>query len=369
MLSKDDIIKRYGEPDLNKKNNFINYDAIDSLPDELEMVISELKFDPKKLYEYFTNVGTEKKPSWYPQTDVMYKIAEMCGIQGTTYKSVEWITNEVDINPLLMKSIMDEPTMRKIITSARVTKQSKILCEDGRFRLGTPETNEFDFFTRACLDFIKDEEYNNGKPNKYKTSISRQRRLLESKKFAIQQAETKAFCKTIRVLAGLPTGFLTKDLEEGKLIFHKFIKSKRIQKMETAARIEALRKGHTGEIQQTSNNIFGQQQIDAPVNGGNFDTENNQKKTKNPFEDIPTTPPITPPVDEKTELKNLIEQYYNDNFEIIDKVKNAKDFILNIVSNYKTEKTEMLKDTIKRIEAIKDIKIIDHKFNLGKDVF
>ena len=137
--------------------------------------------------------------------------------------------------------------------------------------------------------------------------------------------------------------------------------------METAARIEALRKGHTGEIQQTSNQLFGQQQIDAPVSG-DFDIENNQEKTKNPFDDIPTTPPKSP-IDEKTELRNLIEQYYNENFKIIDEVPNAKDFILNIVSNYKDEKTETLKDTIKRIEGIKDIKIIDHKLNLGKDVF
>jgi len=102
---------------------------------------------------------------------------------------------------------------------------------------------------------------------------------------------------------------------------------------------------------------------------GDFDTENNQEKTKNPFKNMQPQKEKAPPVDEKTELRNLIEQYYNENFKIIDEVPNAKDFILNIVSNYKDEKTETLKDTIKRIEAIKDIKIIDHKLNLGKDVF
>jgi hypothetical protein len=59
MITKEEILKKYGS-NPNQKNTFINYDAIDALPDELEPVISEFIFDPHKLHEYFTNVGTEK---------------------------------------------------------------------------------------------------------------------------------------------------------------------------------------------------------------------------------------------------------------------------------------------------------------------
>lgn len=376
--------EKYKSFDPNKKNVFINWDAIDSLPEGLEASFSELIFDPKKLDEFFSNVGSESNPSWYPKTDTMYKIADMCGISGEPDKTVEWIQEEVDINIILMKPFGAEPTMRKIKTEARVTKRSSILCEDNTRRLSPPETNLFNFFVRASIEFLDEEEKTNNytkktKYYKYDTVIKRRRRLLELEKFAAQQAETKAFCKTVRVLAGLPTGFKTKDLQEGKLVFCKYIKSKRLQKLETAARIESIRNGNTRQIQDTSNDLFGQQQIEPPIDDLPEDIEPEpepEKKTEkkeNPFKvDLADYRTGTlPGLSEKEKLKVLIEQYYNENIKVIEDTPGAKDFIIKTtVDNFDEVTEDNLKTLIKKIESISDIKIIDHGINLDElDIF
>lgn len=384
MITKEEILKKYGS-NPNQKNTFINYDAIDALPDELEPVISEFTFDPQKLHEYFTNVGTEKKPSWYPQTDTMYKIAEMCGILGTTEKTVEWITEEVDINPILMKPFGSEPTMRIIKTGARVTKQSKVLCEDGNYRTCTPESNEFNFFNRASIEFLNEEKYTNSYTKKqeyykYDTSIKRQLRLKELEKFAIQQAETKAFCKTIRVLAGLPTGFSTEDLKSGKLVFMKFIKSKRLQKLETAARIDAIRKGNTAQIEDMSDQLFGEKEIEPSVNPINEIITDN----KHPENEITEIPPSQSPrhpkknpfaesviqKSEKEKIIDVLKEYATKQENVIKKTSGAYDFLNSAIIKSENATTEQLKDILLRIEKnIIGLKIIDHGIDTGKDIF
>lgn len=374
MLNKEDAKKKYGENDPNKKNVFINWDAIDALPDELEVVFSELIFDPQKLDEYFTNVGSEKKPSWYPQTDTMYKIAEMCNIVGEKTSIVEWIYEEVDINPLLMKPLEAEPTMRKIKTGARVTKRSMVLCEDNTWRPCAPETNEFNYWNRACLDFANDEDYTNGytkkdkygNTGKYSTPIKRKKRYLELEKFAIQQAETKAFCKTVRVLAGLPTGFDTEDLKDGKLVFHKFVKSKRIQKLETAARIEAIRQGKTGDISQITDDLYNEKQIEAPeqeaeVIEASQEVEPETKPEPEPetkTEDLKT---IFGESKEKNEKENkcvILQEYIKEgskNRKILERKKGAIETIEKAIVNYEKEN---LDDIIARIERVPGIEKI-----------
>ena len=358
MITKEEILKKYGSnPD--QKNTFINYDAIDALPDELEPAISEFTFNPQKLHEYFTNVGSEKKPSWYPQTDTMYKIAEMCGITGTDKKTVEWIMEEVDINIILMKKFGEESTMRIIKTGARVTKQAKVLCEDGNYRTCTPESNEFNFFNRACIEFLNEEKYTNSYTKKqeyykYDTSIKRQLRLKELEKFAIQQAETKAFCKTIRVLAGLPTGFSTEDLKTGKLVFMKFIKSKRLQKLETAARIDAIRQGSAREIEDMSNQLFGTNQTEPVIHDEN---------EKNSFS----------PVTQKTEKEKIIDvlkRYVSEQEEKIKKISNAYDYINTSIIKSENATVEQLKEVLQKTEnGIPGLEKIDHGIDTGKDIF
>jgi len=382
LTGKEKAHKLYKKYDGDNNVCYINLDAIDMLPDIFDVIPCEVFYDPKKLDEKFSNVGSEKKPKWFPNVDFMYDIGKAIGYNGEKEgKTINRIWEEVDINPLKVLPITEEANFRKLQTAVEVSFRGYVLECDGTYRYSSPRTGDFNYWNRAKAEWAQEEAYTDfykhpdkyKNPFKYDTYIKRYQRYLALEKFAVSQAETRAASKVIRELAGMKTGYDPKDLKKGVFVFYKVVKSGLILKAETAARIESLRKGHTKEIQQTSNQLFGQQQIDAPIGGDfdsqNFDTENNQEKTKNPFDDIPTISPIAPPVDEKTELKNLIQQYYNENFKIIDKVPNAKDFVLEIVSNYKNEKTETLKDTIKRIEAIKDIKIIDHKLNLGKDVF
>lgn len=358
MITKEDAKKKYGNSDPSIKNVFINWDAIDALPDELEVVFSEFFFDPKKLDEYFTNVGSDNKPSWYPNTDVFYKIADMCNIVGESEKKVEWIYEEVDINPLLCKSLDDEPTMRKIKTGARVTKQARVLTEDGTWRMCSPESNEFNFFALACIDFLTDEKYKNGN---YKTKIDRQLRLKKLEKFAVQQAETKSFCKCIRVLAGLPTGFDTNDLKDGKLVFQKFIKSKRIQKLETAARIDAIRQGKTGELSQTADVLYGENQIEAPrpeIKEESFIEQETKPETKPDTKQALKT--------EHEMLRDIIIQYIKPgtaNRKRLEKKSGAIDILEKTILNYNNEDILTLKDMVQRIEKIDGIKKIELDIN------
>lgn len=290
MTGKDKAKEIYKNLSPGNKNVFINMEAIEALPEEFDVIITDVKFDPKRLENSFTNVGTNNNPAWYPKTELVYDIAEARGILGYGEKTIETITEEVDINPMLCKPLDAEPAMRIMPVAVRVTKKSKVLCEDGTFRPSSPCTNEFNYWDRANLDWLNDEKYNNGK---YKTPLLRKLRYMELKKFAIQQAETKAFVKTVRELAGLPTGFKTEDLQGGKLTFFKIVRSKTIIKLETAARIDAIRKGNTAQIESDIREVFEAPQIEAPteikdISDGGKDAPNTEFELEPEIIDEPT---------------------------------------------------------------------------------
>ena len=68
--------------------------------------------------------------------------------------------------------------------------------------------------------------------------------MITEMKFAHAKAESKAYLKTIRELAGMPTGFQSADLTSGKMLFARHNrKDKAVLKMETAARISAMSRG------------------------------------------------------------------------------------------------------------------------------
>jgi hypothetical protein len=374
----EEIKEKYGNTNMNNKTVYVNWDAIDTLPDNYEVRFTIIKFDPTKLNETFSNVGSTKKPSWYPKTELMYKIADAIGAEGLSEKKVEWITEEINVNPLILKSlIMDDATMRKIVVGARVTKQSKILREDGTFRISPPETNEYNFYDRACLEFLAEEErtnnykkhekWDNGNEKAffYDTPKKREKRYLELKKFAIQQAETKSFCKTIRVLAGLPTGFQTKDLQSGELVFSKYVKSKRLMKLETAARIDAIRQGKVKELENISEDLFGTDQIET--SNMDNDSQENEMQQKNPFADFDLDKQEP---NEKTKIKNVIEQYYNNHITELEKIEGAKDCIEKTIINYELISIKYLKEVLYKLENnIPGIEKINHDIDLGKDVF
>lgn len=386
MTGKEKAYKLYEKYEGDNNVCYINLDAIDILPDIFDIIPCEVFYDPKNLDEKFSNVGSDKKPKWFPNADFMYDIGKAIGYNGEKEgKTVKRIWEEVDINPLKVLPITEEATFRKIQTAVEVTFRGYILECDGTHRYSNPRTGEFNYWNRAKSEWAQEEEYTDfykhpdkyKNPFKYDTYIKRYQRYLALEKFAVSQAETRAASKVIRELAGMKTGYNPKDLKKGVFVFYKVVKSSLILKAETAARIESIRKGHTGEIQNTSNDIFGQQKIEAPV-GEDFDnsktedqppsfSENKQKK-ENPFKDMIITPEV-PPVDEKTKIKNVIEQYYNKNFEIIEKTPGAKDFIINIIKNYENEKNKNLKIVIQKIEGIEGIIKIDHGIQLEGDVF
>jgi hypothetical protein len=234
-------------------NNYINWDAINELPEEYEAVITEIKFDPKKLESDFSAVDS-KKTTWMPQPQLMYRIAEACGISGGNDSQVEPLYEEVDINPMLMKPMDAEPCIRKMIVGRQVTKYSERLQEDGTFLRSSPCTVAYNAFERCAIMWADEEKWTEGysKPNKfdnkYDTPYRRRSHFYDELKFAHSKAETKAHEKTIRELAGLQTGYKTEMLQGGSLTFAKIRRSREILKMESAARLGAMSRGEVAPV-------------------------------------------------------------------------------------------------------------------------
>lgn len=233
---------------------YINFDAIADLPEEYEAVITEVLFDPKNLNKSFVNVGSKSNPSWMPSTELMYKIAEACGISGSPDSETTPIIEDVDINPMLMKGLDAPPTYRRMTVGRSVSKRSSRLMEDGTPLWSSLCTTDYNVWER-CMDLWSTEEaYSEGytkklnyeKAYKYETMYKRRAHFDSEMKFAHAKAETKAYLKTIRELAGLPTGFTTEDLASGKFVFARVRRSKSLLKMETAARLQAISRGFSG---------------------------------------------------------------------------------------------------------------------------
>ena len=90
-----DVIKRAEKSSPGEKVAYVNWEAINELPDEFEATISEVRFNPKNLKHSFSNVGSDSKPSWMPNPDIMYDIAKCCGISGGDSSIAESMIEEV----------------------------------------------------------------------------------------------------------------------------------------------------------------------------------------------------------------------------------------------------------------------------------
>ena len=367
--------EKYGNASPDNKTIYINWDAIEMLPDQYEPVFSELNFDYKSLEKHFSNVGTDEKPSWYPKTETAYKIAEMCGISGCDEKTIEQIYEDVDSNMLnIGEKYRDEEILRRRKVGVRVTKKSMRFCEDGSWRFSSPCSNDFNFWNRACREFLNEEDYTDNyahqdkfkNPFKYNSKTKRLKRLYELEKFATQQAETKAFIKTVRELAGLPTGFKTDDLKDGKLVFVKYLKSKSYLKAEMAAKLSALSQGKTEKIKQIGSQVFGtlEQNID-----------NTPDITPIPETEIET---VSEPEPEKSEPEQIAEikkilllhiDIKGENRKVIEKKTNVLEYIQKVIKN-ETNLTK-LKEILKKLEGIPGVtKIqIDKISEVEKDWF
>lgn len=274
------------------KSVYINFDAIKDLPEEFEAVVTEVKFDPKNLAESFSNVGSNNNPAWQPKVELMYKIAEACGISGGDESETQPMVEEVDINPMLMKPIDAPPTYRRMTVGRSVSKRSSRLMEDGSLLWSSLCTAEYNVWERCMELWSKEESYTDGykKPakydNKYDNQYKRRAHFDSEMKFAHAKAETKAYVKSIRELAGMPTGYSTADLAPGKFVFARIRRSKMVLKMETAARISAISRG---QVPQSAPALFAPEE---PI-----------------YDDIPVTEPEPEPEKKETHIIALFEEY------------------------------------------------------------
>lgn len=276
------------------KSVYINFDAINDLPEEFEAVVTEVKFDPdpKKLDMSFSNVGSQKEPAWQPKVELMYKIAEACGISGGDESETQPMVEDVDINPMLCKPMDAPPMYRRMTVGRSVSKRSSRLMEDGSLLWSSLCTSEYNVWERCNELWSKEESYSEGykKPSqygyKYDNPYKRRAHFDSEMKFAHAKAETKAYVKSIRELAGMPTGFSTADLASGKFVFARIRRSKMVLKMETAARISAISRG---QVPQSAPALFAPEE---PI-----------------YDDIPVTEPEPEPEKKETHIVALFEEY------------------------------------------------------------
>ncbi len=285
-----EAIKRAEAAKAGDKSIYINMDAIRELPDEYEAVVTEVAFDPKNLKADFSDVGSG---NWMPQTQLMYRIAEACGIGGGDRSVSKPIVEEIDINPMLMLGMTEVPTVRKMTVGRSVTKFSTRMQEDGTPRTSSPCNAEYNVWDRCLEEWAKEEEKTDGYdekkigtwpsgdkyftaewtdsgtvkskkiPLKYDNKYKRRAHFQAEMKFAHAKCETKAHTKTIRELAGLMTGYSADDLKIGKLVFAKIRRSREAIKAEAAARLTAIsRGGSRGE--ESTKLLFGAQETPEP---------------------------------------------------------------------------------------------------------
>ena len=269
IYGNQETIKKAKDAQPGEKYSYINWDAIQELPDEYEVLINEVKYDPKNLAKDFTNVGTESDPSWYPKTSLMMAIAEARGISGASESIVEPIYEEIDL------SIMNMDGNSKIVkrkVGIRVKKAGIVLEEDGSSRRSSVRSGVFNAWDECNALWSNEEMWTAGYtkqskfPPKYDTKYKRINHFNKLLLKAEGQADTKAYLKTVRELAGLPTGFKTVDLQKGYFIFPKVRRSKEAIKMETAARLKAISNGTEQiETKQVTKELFGEKKALPPV--------------------------------------------------------------------------------------------------------
>lgn len=253
IIGNQDVINRAKNARSADKISYISWDLISELPDEYEPVISEFIYDPENLPAAFSHVGND---NYMATPETHYKIAELSGIKGEKSFTSE-VVQLIDYSLLTMN---DEPKMMKILVGYKTTKISSRLQDDGTFLTSDECTSEYNAWNRCVSEWTKEEAntdgyakcdekgcykyyYNNTQKtgyvkynNKYKRKAHFQKELIH----ALAQTQTKAHCKSIRVLAGMPTAYNKKDLTSGSMFFCKIRRSKKILQLETAKRLASL---------------------------------------------------------------------------------------------------------------------------------
>jgi hypothetical protein len=244
---------------------YINLEAISRLPDDTEAAIVEIEFDKDK---DFTNLGTAAKPILYPSTKLMYTISDARGISEHSKPEIEILYEDVNISDMTMTPT---PVIMKKKVGYIVKKTGYVMQDDGTPR-SSGHAGIFNAWDECSKMWAKEEMYSEGYTKdpgkwedgnkrewKYNTKWKRQNHFQEMLDNAFGQADTKSWLKVIRDLAGLLTGYTPEQLKEGKFYFVKIRRSEMMRKMETAARLTAIRNGGQPQL-----GTMQPQQIAAP---------------------------------------------------------------------------------------------------------
>jgi hypothetical protein len=296
--------------------SYVNWEAINELPDEFESRIEKIEFDIDKDFDL---TGDDL---YYPQPDLMNRIAEKRGISGTNDSIIESIIEELNINPLLCKPMEDAPTMRKKIIGKRMTKIGYTVELDGTLKPCLPCTVDFNVWERCCKEWAKEEEKTNGYDtaiqktlkdgtifydlkyydknkreevkykffpkydNKWKRNLHFENIML----FAQRNTDTKSKNVVVRTIVGMKTGYSKDDLKEGFFIVHRICRSREILRLEAAANVTRISSG--GTVSPAGDMLFG-----LPDN------------TKKPDDDIPDVTPDEEPPSPLETLLGLFQSY------------------------------------------------------------
>jgi hypothetical protein len=393
MITRKDFEKKYGT----KLNSFANWEDIETAlqSDEWEPVFSEFVFNPEDIDKHFTFI--EPSNTWYPKKETFLDILEKCGIDlckidNTNHEIVEYVQRRININPLLVKSDFDEETIRLMDISVKVTKAGIRRTGDGQFRTSGAQSAEHPFYNKAVAMWNKEEAFTEGYTKfsytdkygkehkiypKYQSYYKRKSHLDTLKIHALGIARTKAINAVVSILAGLPTGFNKELLNYGCFGFVKFVRSKQYQKLYTMAKLDAIRKGNTAQIEKISAETFGTNQIEAPIQSDLQDAElTNFPESEDDIQNVELTDKPAE-LDAKTQIKIIIEKYINNNGEnenlyTIKNTPRAYNYICSNLDNWdKIDETKAI-DLLSKIESIKGIIKIDHqefKDNSEVDIF
>lgn len=236
-------------------SNYVPMDILAQLPDEYVAVVSKVQYDPAKIQDSFSPVGGDNV---MPTTDLMYTIGEARGVHGIPEVSQSFpVYEDVDWSRMTKNDPMAPPEMVRIKVGHKSSKQSWVLESDGSRRLSQVWEVTFNVWERCCEEWSK-------KPDLYKTPAARRKHFDSEMKFAGQKAEYKAHSKTIRELAGMPTGYKKSQLKDGWMTFHKIQRSPEAIKLDAAARRSAMAKGLSDGGAGTVTALFGQEQLPEP---------------------------------------------------------------------------------------------------------
>ena len=302
--------------------SYVNWEAIDELPDEFESRIEKVKFNIDKDFDL---TGDDM---YYPHPDLMNRIAEKRGISGTLKSIVETIIQEVNVNPLFCKNLEDPPVIQKKIVGMRITKIGYTLEIDGTLKPSLPCTVDFNVWNRCCNEWAKEEEKTSGydktiqkiMPNgniyyeleyydsqkkttvsykffpKYNTKYKRNAYFEKLKLFDQRNADTKSKNVVVRTIVGMPTGFSKEELKEGYFIVYRICRSREILKLESAAHLTRITQG--GQPSPAANLLFGPED----------EAENNNVSDAPPE---PKEDDVTPEPTPEEELLGIFQSYVN----------------------------------------------------------